>query len=325
MLLSIIIPVFNTEKYLSKCLDSIIEQDFLDLEVITVNDGSIDNSMSILENYSKIDSRIHVLNQDNKGVVAARNLGLSSASGEWIMFVDSDDYLLPGCLSKLFVEAVNNKADIVVGNIIYDYGKSKIERFNKKTDGDNLKELNKALLCDNITPALYARLYKKNIFERIEVSDEFKIGEDFITTILLFSRAKKIVFIDYPSYGYLQRDDSVMHQPSKLAVESIPKFINWVINYYSNMNFYSDEDFQNELAYFAITRYYLYLSWGGSKKTDFSLDKVINENYLNKSYIRKRIPSWRYWMLVLYKKSNVLGEIYRVLFITLSKRIKIKP
>ena len=102
---SIIIPVYNTEKYLEKCLDSIINQEYRNLEIIIVNDGSTDNSMNIIKKYQKLDSRIKVFEQSNKGTGSARNKGLDNATGDYISFVDSDDYVSPLFIKKL-VEAI---------------------------------------------------------------------------------------------------------------------------------------------------------------------------------------------------------------------------
>lgn len=318
--ISLIVPIFNTDKYLSKCLDSIFQQDYLNLEVIAVNDGSTDNSGDILESYSKRESRLVVLNQNNRGVVAARSLGLYNASGEWVMFVDSDDYLLPNCLSRMFEEAISRKADIVAANIVYDYDEKKINRSNEKPDEINFKGWSKALLADTVIPALYAKIYKKSLFDGITISDDLKIGEDFIITILLFSRSQEIVLIDFPCYGYLQRGDSVMHQPSKKAIASIPKFIEWVIDFYSNTDFILDEKFNDELAYFAVNRYYLYLSWGGFVDKNSRLTQIINNNFLGRVNVRKRIPFWRCWILYVYKYSSVLGRTcYK--FLTLFTRL----
>lgn len=321
MLISIIIPVFNTAQYLSKCLDSIFEQDYQDIEVIAINDGSTDNSLALLKKYSQVEARLRIFNKDNAGVVAARNLGLSEAFGEYIMFVDSDDYLLPNSLSKMVEKSVITQTDIIIGNIVYDYGDKQQERCNERPNEFNFKEWSKSLLADSVTPGLYARLYKKELFEKVHISNEFKIGEDFITSILLFSFAKKIELFDFPCYGYLQRADSVMHRPSEAAIASIPRFISWVITYYSNTNFNFDEDFQNKLAYFALNRYYLYMCLGGVAKASPNLAKTIN-NYLDNAYARKKMPSRQYWMLNAYKLSNLLGDIYRYVFLSLTKLIK---
>lgn len=323
--LSIIIPVYNTEKFILKCLDSIFQQDFKDLEVIAVNDGSVDKSEQILSNYAKKESRLRFFSQDNQGVVAARNFGISSARGEWIMFVDSDDYLLPSCLSKMFEKTENKDVDIVIGNMLYDYGLKKIESISKQLFEDNFKGWSKSLLSDSLSGSgLCARIYKRSLLEGITISSEFKIGEDFIVSILLFENANKIVITDCCCYGYVQHNESVMHQPSNVAVESIPKFILWVIDYYKRKGF-SDEDFLVELAVFVLNRYYLFLSWGGAPTNNLYLEQMVNNEFLNVSGVRNRIAVWRYWLLSVYRFSPFWGNIYcKTLnfFIKIKKRLK---
>lgn len=323
--LSIIIPVYNTEKFIFKCLDSIFQQDFEDLDVIAVNDGSTDKSEQILSNYAKKEPRLRFFSQENQGVVAARNFGIDNARGEWIMFVDSDDYLLPSCLSKMFNETESKEVDIVIGNMLYDYGFKKIERRSKQLFEDNFEGWSKSLLSDTLSGAgLCARIYKRSLLEGVTISSEFKIGEDFIVSILLFENANKIVLTDCCCYGYVQHDESVMHQPSNVAVESIPKFILWVIDYYKRKGF-SDEDFLVELAVFVLNRYYLFLSWGGTPTYNLRLTQIVNDEFLNVLGIRDRIAIWRYWLLSIYSFSPILGNIYHKtlnFFIKVKKRLQ---
>ncbi len=322
--LSIIIPVFNTEKFILTCLDSIFEQEFTDLEVIAVNDGSIDKSEQILFDYVKKEPRLRVFSQKNQGVVAARNLGINNSKGEWIMFLDSDDYLLPECLFKMFIETESKGVDIVIGNMLYDYGRKKIERKNKLLFKDDFKGWSMSLLSENFSPGLCARIYRRYLFETVSVSDEFKIGEDFISSILLFENANRIVLIDYCCYGYVQHENSVMHRPSKVAVESIPKFILWIIDYFRTKRF-SDSDFKTELAVFVLNRYYLYLSFGGDYCNYVHLNQVVNDQYIKIAGVKDRITIRRYLLLRIHGFSPFLGNIcYGILsfLIRVKKRIK---
>ena len=123
--ISVIIPVYNTEKYLNECLDSIVNQTLSDIEIICVNDGSTDNSLAILESYAKKDNRITVISQENNGQGSARNLGLKNSSGNYICFIDSDDYVDLNMLEKLYDNVILNNSDIVV---------FKIARFNDNFD-----------------------------------------------------------------------------------------------------------------------------------------------------------------------------------------------
>jgi glycosyltransferase involved in cell wall biosynthesis len=112
---SVIVPVYNVELYLEECLDSIICQTFKEIEIILINDGSIDRSLDIMELYASKDSRITVLNQPNRGVSVARNAGIQHASGEYILFADSDDTIVPEAIEELYRKAGETGADLVIG------------------------------------------------------------------------------------------------------------------------------------------------------------------------------------------------------------------
>ena len=121
MKISIIVPIYNCEKYLAKCLDSIIRQDYSNLEVILINDGSSDNSKSICEEFCKKDKRFILINKKNEGVSEARNTGLDIASGEYIIFIDADDWIEPN-MCKVLLDSLNsNEADMVFCNHIYEF------------------------------------------------------------------------------------------------------------------------------------------------------------------------------------------------------------
>ena len=118
-LLSVIVPVYKAEKYIHKCISSILNQTFKDLELILVDDGSPDNSGVICDEYATKDSRVKVFHQENGGVCVARNTGLDNATGEYVFFVDSDDYILTDTLETLYTDVLNHNADIAVGFILY--------------------------------------------------------------------------------------------------------------------------------------------------------------------------------------------------------------
>ena len=131
---SIIIPVYNVQKYLRKCLDSIVNQTFKNIEIIIINDGSSDNSLNICKEYSKKDKRINIINKHNEGVSKARNTGLLYATGEYISFIDSDDWVEQNMIEELYNSITSNKADLCICNFIKenknkrDYIKSNINQ-----------------------------------------------------------------------------------------------------------------------------------------------------------------------------------------------------
>ena len=112
--ISVVIPVYNTQNYLNECIDSVLNQSFKDFEIICINDGSTDNSLSILSDYEVSDERIKVISQQNRGLGASRNEGLKLAQGEYVLFLDSDDYLTPDALEKLYNQAYANDLDLIL-------------------------------------------------------------------------------------------------------------------------------------------------------------------------------------------------------------------
>ena len=118
MTLSVVIPAYNVGQYVAQCLQSVLSQSFTDFEVIVVNDGSTDNSAEIARSFADADSRVRVVDQPNGGLSAARNTGIDLASGKWLMFVDSDDMLLPDAMSTLLALAHDTESDIVCGGFV---------------------------------------------------------------------------------------------------------------------------------------------------------------------------------------------------------------
>ena len=209
--ISIIVPVFNTEKYLPNCLDSIINQTYSNIEVILVNDGSSDSSGIICDEYALKDSRIIVVHNENGGVSSARNIGLDIATGDYIMFVDSDDYLEPQfCEIPLFI-AFEKNVDIVSFGYyrIYNNGR-RIEKKTKEPREISSSEGIFQLITkeDVIYNLIWNKLYKRQLFSDVRFPNG-KLYEDNAVIYLLFHKAKKIFVSDSLLYNYLYRDTSI--------------------------------------------------------------------------------------------------------------------
>lgn len=216
---SIIVPVYNVEKYLRKCLDSLINQTLKEIEIICVNDGSKDNSPKILEEYAKKDNRIIVINQENAGLSVARNSGIDIAKGEYIGFVDSDDWVDLDFFEKLYYSATSNDTDIAVGGIIRVTGikKKKFLNFEKETITDNTNL--KFELCDVPEKSyVWNKIYKTEKLK--EIGLEFEKGifyEDCIFTPQALFYLGKIVTVPNIYYYYLRRGNSTVKQRSEKA------------------------------------------------------------------------------------------------------------
>ena len=197
-MISFIIPVYNGEKYLRECLDSILGQSFRDMEVIMVNDGSLDHSQEIMEEYATKDQRIRVFSQKNKGVSAARNLGLDRAKGEYIFFLDCDDILLEGAVEVIYRKAVETEADLVVGNYQYYINISgKIRTPDRWLDHRFYIGMEK-LICTHFHCTPGNKLWKRSIIEEHSLRfKKFRIGEDMDFYLRYLTLANQVVSMDF--------------------------------------------------------------------------------------------------------------------------------
>lgn len=203
---SIIIPVFNAENYLSDCLDSIVNQTMNNIEIICINDGSNDNSLSILKKYAQKDDRIIVYEQQNSGVSVARNLGLSLATGECVVFIDADDYIATNMMETLWNNYQKTNADIIVfGGQTFPIA---IEWINKKMAARNIiyeyDSLNALFYEMGSIPFLWNKMFKTKLIQQKNIffNSDFALGEDQIFQFQLFPLARKIQYIDDSLYRY---------------------------------------------------------------------------------------------------------------------------
>lgn len=227
-IISIIVPVYNVEKYLNKCINSILNQTFEDYELILVDDGSTDNSSRICDEYAKIDDRIKVIHKINGGLSSARNMGIENSCGEYIAFIDSDDYIHPQMIEILYNNIKMYQADISICNyenvkeneaynkIIFKDFKLIDREIKEYTNIDALKELdNKNVLIFTIA---CNKLYKKQLFNNVRYK-EGKIHEDeFIIHELLYY-SSKIVYTNKKLYYYFMREGSITK--SKYSISRI--------------------------------------------------------------------------------------------------------
>ena len=213
--LSILVPVYNVEKYLSRCIESVLSQDYTDYEIILVDDGSLDISGIICDEYaSKYPEIIKVIHKDNGGQASARLAGFQKASGKYIMFLDSDDYLLPNALSILY-NKIEEGYDIVKGinRRVYADGSYTIERhkiFNEEIKG-NENYLSKVINAD-IAPYLWGGIYRKELIQEEDFKHilDFSVGEDWLLNIAIAKRVNKMVCIDSEIYCYFINNNSIM-------------------------------------------------------------------------------------------------------------------
>ena len=199
---SIIVPVYNAQKFLKETVETVLIQTYRNFELILIDDGSTDNSLSIINKLKKIDSRIKILTQVNKGVSSARKLGITYSLGEYITFLDSDDTFYPNSLEVLLNELKEDDYDIVNGSFVVVPGGKKW--IHKDIGIMNDLEYFESIIFNRTFLPVWASLYKKSIFnsDSFEFSESVKIGEDILMNIELSSRVKKVKNINECVYIY---------------------------------------------------------------------------------------------------------------------------
>lgn len=286
MKVSVIVPVYNTAKYLSKCLDSIINQDFNDYEIIIINDGSTDDSNKIINKYVEKYSNIKAFNKQNGGLSSARNLGIEKSNGKYLMFIDSDDYIEKTMIKKMYENIQENKSDIVVCEFSYVYDDGRKIRSYSNLDYTDILD-KKYLLTPPMAPI---RLIKKDLFKNIK----FKEGiyyEDLELCPKLVNYTKKISFVNESLYNYLMRDSSIMHQK---------EFNNKLLDIYKVLDSNYEvlnKDYHDEIEYMYIihllrTASLRFLDYQEGKNELKKIKKIINDKF----------PNWK--KNIYFKKSN---------------------
>lgn len=200
-LISVVVPVYNTEKYLSECIESILSQNLKDFELILVNDESTDNSLDICKKYSNKDKRIHIIDQKNQGVTAARNHGVNASKGKYIVFIDSDDTIPDYCLFTLMSYADDN-VDIVIGALWNHDNKQKLL---------SVDEYREKCIMGRIFPGPVGKLFKKELFtvNTFDIPREIHIGEDMLMNVRIsFNCKNPILLLPDVIYNYRQHDES---------------------------------------------------------------------------------------------------------------------
>ena len=299
---SIIIPVYNTEKYLEKCLDSIINQSYQNMEIIVVNDGSTDNSKDILSFYhNKYPKLINVYNLTNKGVSAARNYGISKASGDYFIFIDSDDYLEPDLLSNVNKNIVDN-VDIIRFNFNRVNNTKTISYKVNTFDLLNGKEAFNSLISDGEIAIIWSYAFRKEFW--LEHDFKFIEGiyhEDFALIPLIIRSASKVSSIAYVGYNYVIRENSIMTTKDN---KKIIKKANDMLIAFDNLksNYKEDKVFQSYVA-------------------NATIDKA---KTLSGSDLKKYIKELKKRQIYKYLLDDTLGRKIKKIFIKLNLSFYLK-
>ena len=273
---SVIVPVYNVERYLEKCLDSLVNQTLKDIEIIVVNDGTKDNSQEIIDKYvKKYPKKVKGFIKENGGQSSARNYGLEYAKGEYIGFVDSDDYVELDMFEKLYNKAKENDFDIAICNLNFVYEETDEKKefsINMKSDLTDKESLRTHMV--NIYPVVWNKIYKKSLFDTSKLKFKEKVWfEDVEFLYKLVPHVESVGVIDDYLYNYLQRQGSVTNTFDKRLYNYVEN-LNDIVDYYKEKDFY--DYYTNELEYVYVRYLYATFFKRAAKYNDEEFYKAVD-------------------------------------------------
>ena len=233
--ISVIVPIYNSEKYLNGCLDSILNSTYKNLEILLINDGSTDSSLDICKEYEKSDSRIRIISQENRGLSAARNTGIDNASSNYYVFIDSDDEIMPTMIEELYDLLIKKNADIAMCNFYYHRLSEQVKIRRTKTFSGNSKF---QLLEQNyllITTVQWNKIFRKEIFDDLRYPEGLYHEDEYIIHHEL-DKAKKIAFTNRKLYHYFNRESSITNR------KDLKRNYDVVLAYVDKINFFRKKE-----------------------------------------------------------------------------------
>ncbi len=313
-LISVIVPIYNTEKYLKKCIDSIISQTYTNLQIILVNDGSPDNSIEICNEYAKKDARIVIVNKQNGGLSSARNAGLGVATGHYVVFVDSDDYIKEDALDKMMSIMDETQADIAymssyIVNEQYEIMYQKLRTKEEIRVFDNTVLLEE--MCNRKQGAsVCGAIFKREIFDK-HLFEENRLNEDYLfNATLCIKEDLTIAATSYCGYYYFVRQNSISRQGlGKSSIDAVYNGIDLI-------KLAKEENKSNAVKYVGAYAAYqartamLLLNidkWKNNKEFINVCRNVIKENY---NYFKEVFPQKKEWLFLSFFMLFPYGAIY---------------
>lgn len=315
--ISIIIPVYNTAEYIERCVRSVMGQSYDNLEIICVNDGSTDGSGEILDALEKEDDRIVVVHKENAGVSAARNEALCHASGNYIAFVDSDDYIDKYMMEHMLNKLCEEKADVVTCGYSYDCEGDIRPALNAEpvpecalVTEEFLRYVYERDIYKGVAGYLWTKLVKRDVIfgesdkPQIRFQEEFGVAEDVIFVAEMLVRTEKIAYLNEQLYYYFQRGDSITHNDKKVL-----EMLQWPRSYEKVIDMYEAKGWKEHLG--MVERMYVY-SCG--KMLELALEYKDAEKI---EVLRKKIKS----KLSVYVKTNLdhLGRVKWIVDLMMQK------
>lgn len=321
---SVIVPVYNVpERYLKKCVSSLVNQTLNDIEIILIDDGTPDTSGKLCDDFAKKDSRIKVIHQENKGLCGARNTGVKSSTGEWISFVDGDDWIEPNAYEKLYNIGTKNNVDVVMFGYVKDYpSKSVIMHYDKYFENkkvyntsEDIAYLQKMILNYNANCAMApTKFIRKSVIEKYNIYHDEKLrqgAEGIEFNIRLFSKIKSALFLNETFYHYIYNDESIttVHNEKnhQMVIDCFKKIKGEINNDDSEIMGW----FYNRMKYVilttAISGYF-----SRSNKEAYKIQKRKFKKYMSDTLVQETLKSKNYQGLSTTRKVTLFFIKHRL-------------
>lgn len=306
MKVSVIIPAYNAEKWIERCLESVINQSYQNIEIIVVNDGSMDNTLNILNTYAEKDKRLIVIDKENSGTYNTRRRGLISSTGEAIFNADADDFLEPDAIELLVNKFKVEKADVVIGNSYQVLnGKKRVVR-NKIPLQQNKTEFLRSLLVNDIKGYLWGRLYKRDLLINMDYKLSRLLQEDTLANLHIFvNNNVKVALEETPIYNYMIHQNSANSNKNPEFIENVYNFNQITEKILKDSGHF--KDLTREFELFKCRNWIVYARLGGKLAKDRKFRKEFyRENF--SSYVRSNLPFYNYGEMIAYRYSNRVGQ-----------------
>ena len=313
--ISIIVPIYNVEKYIKKCIDSIIVQTYTNIEIILVDDGSPDNCGKICDEYKEKDSRIRVIHKENTGVSGSRNIGLQNITGTYVTFIDADDYIEKDMIEILYKALKEYNADISIcgtNDLKSNYELKRQSKCKQIVEMDKKNALKELLNEQVFTCVCWAKLYNAKLFETLKFNEQTKIAEDLEILYKILDKCNKVVYVPENKYNYLLRENSATKEKFNKdwirEIEISKEILNFIEKNYSDIYEYAAKRYVR----INITCVYKILKTSGNindvKKLTNNI-KPYYKYYLKSSYISKK---YKIAVISLLINPGILINIYKL-------------
>lgn len=315
--ISVIVPIYNNEKYLKECIESIIEQSYMETEIILVDDGSTDKCPQICDEYAKKSNKIKVIHKKNGGVSSARNNGIAEATGEWISFVDSDDWIEPTYLEEMINAANKNKADIAL------CGYKRVASNDEKICWSNYNKVitSKEYLINCLNPQTgfgfcHMKLIKKDKIQNIKFDEKLKVGEDALFNIELSKNVETAVYVNKYLYNYRINMSSAVKKFDKDYPEKYIKSMKKISNYIEKNTENNNDIQQNLYDFIAFHVLLIAVNYCYNPENNRNGGKKSLSNICNQEPLKNAIKNSDYKNLSITRKMTLFTIKHKLYWIT---------